>query len=355
MHKPFCAHLQKNFDEALAEYQFQRGTPSVVDTFGWRPTADGHSIQFVQAPQTSHALERLAQLAVHRAQLGNGTRQDRIESAAALLQRAYQANPTLIAVELESQLLAPMDTELASDAAYWQQLVEQADEWQMHGASLRAIQGLAEHAKAGEFMAPMDFLSRKLGDPRPIIRYAALQAVAEIDPQLRFAGADKAVETALEMTSLGMGPHTLVIGLKPEMRQAASQLLVGQMDSPVTEANSGQSALQALNGLLPIELIILVDRVSDMSIYELLQRLRKTKHGQSLPIAVLTDELYQHERRLMGEMSGVVSSVLSYDGAHMDRIVNRMLDTLDTDTTVGNRSCRTRANRWQFFGEDCQR
>ncbi len=303
----------------------------LADSYVWRPTADGSSLQLIQAPQTQRALERLGQLAAQRANLINASRSDLIESGAVLLQRAYQVNPSLDAGEWESGLLTSLDQELVEDAAYWQQLVDTADAWQMHGASLRAMQGLVEHAQLADYTAPLDFLVQRLSDPRPVIRYAALQAIAEIDPQLAFAGADKAIETALEMISLGNGPHVLVIGLQPELRQAASQLLSAQRDSPVTEANSGQAALQALNGMQPIELIMLVDRVADMSVYELLQRLRKTQHGQSLPIAVLTDRLYQHEWRLMDEMAGVVPSVLSYDGAHMDRIVNRLLDTLDTN------------------------
>jgi CheY-like chemotaxis protein len=143
----------------------------------------------------------------------------------------------------------------------------------------------------------------------------------------------------MEMAALSGGPHSLVIGLQSEIRQAASQMLARQTGAEVTEANSGQSALLALQGNKPIELIFIVDRVSDMSIFELLQRLRKTKNGQSLPLAVLTDSLYPHERRLISDMPGVVTSVLSRDPQHIERVVGRLLAALDTrPMSAGDRS-----------------
>ena len=42
-------------------------------------------------------------------------------------------------------------------------------------------------------------------------------------------------------------------------------------------------------------MIIIVDRVHDLSLFELLQRLRKTQGGGALPIAVMTDQLYPRD------------------------------------------------------------
>lgn len=325
------AYLENRFDAALAEYQLQRATKGELTSSVWRPTPDGQSIELVELPSTHRPLERLAQLASHLANLTNATRKDSIATGASLLQRAYQANPTQELGEFEQHLLRSFDAELASDADYWQQVFARANEWEMHGAALRSLQLLTDHARRGDYLAPLDFLSQMLGDPRPVIRFTALQSIAQIAPQQPFPGAEKSIEVALEMSSLGNGPHALVIGMQSEMRQAASQQLSQKSGSMVTAVNTGREALLALDGSEPIELILLVDRVSDLSVFEVLQRIRNTKKGQSLPIAVLTERLYQHERRLIDEMPGVIQSVLSSDPTHMERVVRSMLNELDTN------------------------
>jgi CheY-like chemotaxis protein len=329
--KSVHSYLKNRFDAALTDYQLQRANSGALSTLVWRPTSDGQTIQLVEVPSALKALERMGQLAFHVANLPNATREDFVSTGACLLQRAYQINPTLEVGELETQLPSAFDSALVADANYWQQLFAQADEWEMHGAALRSIQLLTEHSKRGEFLAPLGFLSDLLRDSRPLIRYSALQSIAQINPQQPFPGAEKSIEVALEMTSLGSGPHALVVGMQSEMRQAATQLLSLRSGGKVTEANTGKAALLELDGSEPIELILLVDRVSDVSVFEVLQRFRNTKKGQSLPIAVLTERLYQHERRQIGEMPGVVLSVLSRDPAQMDRVLQSMLSQLDTN------------------------
>ncbi|MEZ6136022.1 MAG: hypothetical protein R3C53_14065 [Pirellulaceae bacterium] len=338
------AHLEKRFMAALDEYQVRRATAANLDTIVWLPTADGQSIQHIQAPMPQYALERLAQLSAHRMNLRNASRDDMVAASAALLHRAYHRQPNVEAGEIEAGLLSPLDAELVSQVDFWQQVYAQADEWQMHGAALRTIQLIGERASQAEFLAPLDFLSGRLRDARPVIRYAALRAIAKINPQHRYAGAETAVAVALEMSGLGSGPQSLVIGLHGDLRQAAAQLVSAQTGGSVIEANSAEAALLALNGESPIELIFVVDRVSDQSIFELLQRLRKSKYGQSLPIAVLTDQLYQHERQLIERSPSVVTAVLSRDADQMQRVTHAMLKTLDTQPlSVEERTAFARA------------
>ena len=71
--------------------------------------------------------------------------------------------------------------------------------------------------------------------------------------------------------------------------------------------------------------------MSDQGIFELLQRLRGAERSRALPIAVMTDELYQHERRLIGELPGVVASQLSRSPEHMHEVVAKMTQQLDTE------------------------
>ncbi len=322
--------LTQKFDDAAASYQQKRVSGAKFGAYVWRPTPDGQNIQLSEVPATERQLERLAQLAAHRMSLMNAGRTDAVDCGVVLLQRAYQLSPTLAAEEVAKYLLVAIDTSLTQDASYWQAVFHRADEWQMHGAALRALQQMGEHAVQGDFSPPLNFLSELLQDPRPIMRYTALQTITKLDPTEKYAGSEQALETAIEMVSLAAGPQALVIGHQAEFRQTAGFQLQQQTGAEAVVVDSAKAALQALSGNQPVELIVIADRVSDMSLFELLQRLRNTRNGQSLPIAVLTDRLYQHERRQIETMPGVFLSVLTDDERQMERVIAKLHETLDT-------------------------
>lgn len=322
--------LAQKFDDATASYQQKRVRGSSFGAYVWRPTPDSQNIQLSEVPATERQLERLAQLAGHRMSLINASRADVVDCGAVLLQRAYQLSPTLSAGEVGAYMLVAIDESFAQDASYWQAVFQRADELQLHGAALRALQLMGEHAVQGDFPPPLNFLSKLLRDPRPMMRYTALQMIAKLDPTEKYAGSEHALETAVEMVSLAAGPQALVIGLQAELRQTAGFQLQQQTGAEAVMVNSAKAALQALSGNRPIELIVIADRVSDLSLFELMQRLRNTRNGQSLPIAVLTDRLYQHERRQIETLPGVFLSVLTDDERQMERIIAQLHASLDT-------------------------
>ncbi len=321
--------LAKRFATSLANYQQTRVNSLESSDIVWRQTSDGKSIVAQPAQEKERWLEATAQLGAHRMNLSVATSDDLVESAAVVMQRAYKADPQMSQGELQSNLIAVFDQELAQEAGFWMQVFDRATELQMHGGAIRAMQMLIDTAP-GNASVPLDFLSHLLGDSRPVVRYWALQTLAAIDPQQSYPGAEKALEVALEMSRIGSGPHALVVGLQSEMRQAAAQQLQQQIGATVTTANSARSALLALDGPSPIEMVFVVDRVADQSIYELLQRLRGSERGQALPIAVLTEELYSHERQYISQTGGIVASVLSNNAEQMQRVVGMLTDQLDT-------------------------
>ncbi|MCA9159164.1 MAG: hypothetical protein KDA72_12605, partial [Planctomycetales bacterium] len=323
--------LAARFATQLADYQQSR-TPSaaLVEEVIWRPTADGTTVAPAKGSEEERKLEGLARLAAHRLNLTLATTDDLVDCTAVALQRAYRVQPMLQPAENQHQVLGKLDHAVATDANYWIRVFDRASDLQMHGGAVRAIQKLSQ-AAAGHYLIPLDFLTRLLGDSRPVVRYLALQQIAASNPQQSFGGAEKALQVALEMARLAGGPHALVIGRSSDLRQAAQQQLEQQAAARVTTADSARRALLALDGDLPVELVLVVDRVSDESIYELLQRLRGAERSRALPIAVMTDELYQHERRLISELPGVVASQLSRDPNHMRDVVDQMTRRLDTE------------------------
>ncbi len=324
------SHLSTRFNSALKTYQQQRSIESELTDHVWRPAENGNSIARAEATVTDKALEAAARFAAYRMQLQSSTTSGLVDSAAILMQRSYKMRPQLFAGELENFMLADVAPEVRSDIGFWQSVFARCEEWQLHGAAIRSLQLMADGISSGEFDASVSFLTKLLKDPTPAVRYTALEILAKLDPKASFYGNEWAVETAIEMSRLQSGPHALVIGLQSELRQAAQQQIKLQTSSDVTVVNSGAAALKILAEPEPVELIFIVDRVSDTTISQLIQRLRSSARGRSLPIAVLTQELYSYERDLIDETPGVITSILSRDAEQMRRVMEKMDTSLDT-------------------------
>ncbi len=318
-------YLDTEFDRRLFRYFDARRDASPVPAVIWRLGPDGDRIQALEVPSSHRPLELLAQLARLRQTMPALILEERIENAVAILQQDYQSAPRELSVAFDT--LLPPDSE--QPASFWQQVFDKASEWQLHGAAVNALRALSKSVPGTG--VSLDFASRLLRDPRPVVRYSALEMLFDWNVKEDYPGAEQALQTAFEMVRLGTGPQTLVIGLQSDLRQAAQQQIQQLTGAEVTTANSARAALLALNGSTPIELILIVDRVSDQSLFELLQRIRKSAKGSSVPIAVLTDELYPHERRWIAENGGVLESVLSRNLEQMRRVYEELLNELDTE------------------------
>ena len=322
-------YLTERFRIKLESYQQTRTNDVAIADVLWRPTKDGRSVTAIAANGQDRQLESVAQLAAHRLNLTLSTTEELVDCGAVLLQRAYQVQPSLEQSASGATLLAQFNHTVATETSYWIRVFDQATELQFHGGAVRAMQ-MVVASTPGRESVPLDFFTRLLGDTRPMVRYLALKRIAALDPQQSFAGAEKVLEVALEMSRLGNGPHALVVGMNSELRSAAEQQLELQAGARVTGAHSARSALQTLDGATPVEMVVIVDRTADQSIYELLQRIRGSERGRALPIAVLTDELYQHERRLIAETPSVIGSILTRAPDQMQRVIGQLTQRLDT-------------------------
>ena len=320
--------LGKEHKRLLREYTLARLESSALTVPVWQLTPDGQSIQAMDSPEDHIRLRRLNNVAMLMLQQQSSSRTESVQAAATLLQQSYQIRPELVLVESDQQVAAVVG-ELAQDASFWEEVFEEASEKQMHGAAIRALQMLGKNIPSAGI--PLAFLSQTLKDPRPSVRYVGLETIAKADPREDFLGADLAVRTALEMTRLANGPYVLVIGAQSQIRQVAQQQLQQVTDANVTSVNTAREALVALQDELPVELVLIVDRVHDQSLMELLQRLRMSKRSASLPIAILTDDIYPSEQRLIKKTAGVVQSVLSRNPEQMGRVIEMMREELDTE------------------------
>ncbi|MCA9193497.1 MAG: hypothetical protein KDB03_17110 [Planctomycetales bacterium] len=323
-------HLAKAFASQLSEYQRLRGQRSQLLDTVWHLDRNRSQIERVSALPENRVLERLHRLGYLKSRQPSAGRTDWVEHAVVSLQRDFQFTPqeSLSRLELAQQSTVP--EELSTDAGFWQEVVNQADLWQMHGAASLGLARIESAVMAGQFLAPLDFLSDRLVDARPIIRYSALTAIHRIDPSYDFAGTENAIRTALEMLSLGDGPRALFIGAD-ETRQNVAATQFSQLYNGTPQfAYSARSAMGIVNKSEALELIFITDRVSDMAVFELMQRLRGSRGGKALPIAVLADELYEHERSLIRSETGIVLGVLTSDSAQLKTVVDAMYQQLDT-------------------------
>ncbi len=317
--------LNKDYESALLDYQSNRTKLSPLTTMVWQPTADGKIVSR-QVTRELTNLERLAQLATLRAEVEDAAASTLLTAAAIQLHRAYHLNPRIMDNESESRLMRAIPEERTNEANFWIEAFQQCSKMQMHGGAIRALESMTVRIQSGKILAPLDFLSQLLTDKRPVVRFLALRAIAIADPHSDYAGSAQAIATAVEMTQLAQGPEALVVGANSELCQSADEIIQQHTSTKSVIASSGREAFTALAKPNPVELIVIVDRVHDISFYELIQRLR---NSSSLPMAVLVDNLSTNESTLIGRSAGVHASTLSRDPEHMRIILEKTMQTLD--------------------------
>lgn len=312
-------YVNDKFKTQLAQYQLMRSHPARLPGYVWRVSSDGKSVKAIEAPIPDHALETLAQLATLRLVCAGTTDKDSIDCATALAQRFYQANQPV-----SGWLAAPKET------AFWKQVLERSNQWQMHGAAMLAADIIGRSlATSAPGDASFTVMSECLRDSRPAMRYVAVDAIAKANLSSAYNGSAGALETAVEMGRMTTGPTVLVLGLASDLRLAAVQKLLA-MGAQGIEVNSTADALRVLNEPYPIEYILIVDRLHRNSILTSVDRLRHSKRGASLPIGILTDELDRLEQSELSKIPGVVFGILSEADDQMQRTIAELDRRLDT-------------------------
>ncbi|MCC6507489.1 MAG: response regulator, partial [Pirellulaceae bacterium] len=315
-------YITARFNRHLEEYQLLRTRPARMPLRLWRLSSDGRSVAAVDAPLPDHALESLAQAATHRAAFANTAPKELIDCAAVLAQHMYQS--ALTTPPQNSLLRQPQNSN------FWKQVLDRSVVWQMHGASIVAAEAIGKQlVQSAPGDVSFDFIAGCLRDSRPVMRYLAVQAIAAANVSFAYNGSANALETAIEMSRLGQGPMVLVVGLSPDLRFAAQQQLLAIGAEAVT-VNSTADALQVLDQPYPIEMIMFVDRLPRNSILTCVDRLRHSKRGGALPVAILTDDMDPLERSELSKTPGVVMSVLSESPGQMPRVIAELERRLDT-------------------------
>ncbi|AMV32259.1 hypothetical protein VN12_09060 [Pirellula sp. SH-Sr6A] len=185
----------------------------------------------------------------------------------------------------------------------------------------------------GRFSAPMpievrDRLVQGLESGYPSVRYACAMGL------MRWMGSDRSVgnesflgrgkldRVAAEMVQLTTKRRALVVGGSSSLRSHLRSLLES-FDYQCEEFSSAGAVLARCKEGAPVEEIFIVSRTLEMDLGQLVQRIRGTSTGASVPIAVLAESLSSSELRVLDLESQMVLGSVPPDEIGLQDILRR--------------------------------
>jgi CheY-like chemotaxis protein len=138
-----------------------------------------------------------------------------------------------------------------------------------------------------------------------------------------FGGRSKLEQILSEMRQLDGKPLILLVGGSSSLRTHVATLLQ-QFSYRVFETSSASQAMAAIRQGLPIESVVVVDRVFEMRMGELIQRIRANPTTSTCPVAILADSLSDGDHRILGEDNRVVVGSVPPAASGLSDILRRM-------------------------------
>jgi hypothetical protein len=257
-------------------------------------------------------------------------------AAAALLQRDYAIDQFVNTAPLNLRTTKPLGAYdrlfggRASDWAYWVSVYRTAEVNNLYAAQLRAIQQIGTLPLQDNLHG--DVLSALLDAAKstvPAVRYAALETLVRFPSVQSHPQVASTMATAREkLTEFAGFPVALVVGGSSDLRQIAiNQLLQVGIES--LEAPSGRDTIRQIQRFSPLEFVLIVDRVTDMPVSELVQRIHAYPATSAISIAVLTPNISESENLVLQESPGIVYGTLTTNENYMSSVLRRMNSVAD--------------------------
>jgi CheY-like chemotaxis protein len=339
-------YLEDQMMQELRQYQAMGRDSEVAVEQVWRWSDDGKRLQPELDDRAGWHLEKAYRLAVFDVRTAPPTEHGL--AAAVLFERDGRRTP-VVAVDAKTMGKAMQRAELLYApeplGAVWKAAVDHRLYW----AQLRAVQAmqwLYPQATEADRARLVTHLRSALGSSVPAVRYqaaVALQAAAKGKPFAAGAGPEAPGNYAWQQVLREGGrlqgkPLAMIVGGDIERRDVLSKQL-SELGIRATTLASAREALQYIQQPEPIEMIFVVDKVLEMSVSELVQRLRSHPRAAVLPLAILQAELSNQERALLETLAGPAISwgILSTKLESTSDLLQRMgrsqplprLDTLD--------------------------
>ncbi len=314
--------LSKELDSCLKSIESIRTIDVPLTKEVWRRTNEGLLIsEFV--PESMYEIERAYRIARNLAMVGAAKEEMSPLALASLLEHAYLREPSVIVEDPMGASAAVVGDSMRDDAAQLAKAWEAAQAYQMMGAQLRLVQmmGTCLATSAENRAELLSKLAEATKNGHPAVRYASVQALQDLlnEP---LPGGNRGMETMIEMLGLEGRPLMLLISNDSSLRDHVSQLL-GQIGYRSEHCFSGREAIRWLDQPNPVEGILVLDQVSDMTMSQLMQRIRLHHRGSKVPIGILAERIEASQFLVLKEMSGIARSFVP---PNVDGLVEMMKD-----------------------------
>jgi len=325
-------HAIDQLQQTLKDYQRIRWSDEADSFLSWQLSSDGRSVVEQPARESDLRWARAVQLA--SLALRSSAPAD-IESALAvavqLEDSAKKSAGTSRFEEVAIELPATIRDSYEFGCLIW----DAAEGANLASAQLLAIKNLARWVMPSTMPnAVRDRLSRAAKSGYGPVRYEAASSLlralyagseegkSELT-ELRFDGRNWLERILSEMRNLEGRPLALVVGGNSELKTHTRELLEA-FSYRVIETSSASQTMGALRDLLPIESIFIVDKVLEMDLGQLVQRIRANPSTASCPIAILAASLSRGEHSVATSDTRVVMGSVTPEQAGFADILRRM-------------------------------
>ena len=297
----------------------------------WLRKLENQRLDVVLLSLSNYHLQRAAELSIVVLQMSEGIDEAAVLATTTLLQRDYAMLQILSPIPIDLRTDKPLQNRAevlgarTKDIGFWVSVYKTSEVNHFAAARLRAIQQLGSlTSRSDQSTEVTEVLIDAVADGVPAVRFAALEILlrlqqVEADPRIEYV-LDRARRT---QPSISSSPTALVVGGETDLRNFA-KVKLAELGIETIEASSGREAIQTIQRIKPFEFMLVVDRLYDMPLSQLLQRVQAYPATASIPIAVLTPEITAGEQSIIGTLPNVIFGSLSKVEDAMQATVREM-------------------------------
>lgn len=325
-------HAIDAMKKSLSDFQRFRWSDESDSYFAWQLSGDKKVLLEVPARNADLFWQQAVSNARSGQRVGRAIDLFSAESLAVLLEDASRDTSDAWTPEMVFKSI-PTET-LDSDAfacLIWDSAVQE----KLSAAQLLAVQNLSRWvSKEGVPGPARERLVNACSSGFASVRYQAAAALVQtlygstqdgiLELQDKsFGGRSKLEQILSEMRQLDGKPLILLVGGSSSLRTHVATLLQ-QFSYRVFETSSASQAMAAIRQGLPIESVLVVDRVFEMRMGELVQRIRANPTTSTCPVAILADSLTDGDHRILDEDNRVVVGSIPPAASGLSDILRRM-------------------------------
>jgi CheY-like chemotaxis protein len=325
-------HAIDAMKKSLSDFQRFRWSDEADSYFAWQLSSDNKVLLEVPARNADLFWQQAVNHARSGLRAGQSIDLFSAEAVAVLLEDASRDASDAWTTEM---VLKSIPTETLDSDAFACLIWDSAVEEKLSAAQLLAVQNLSRWVSKEGVPGPvLERLVNACSSGFASVRYQAAASLvqtlygADQEGALKlqdksFGGRSKLEQLLREMRQLDAKPLVLLVGGSSSLRTQVSTLLQ-QFSYRVFETSSASQAMAAIRQGLPIESVFIVDRVFEMRLGEMVQRIRANPTTSTCPIAILADSLSDGDHRILSEDNRVVVGSVPPESSGLSDILRRM-------------------------------